>query len=301
MPIVKVLNLTKKIKNKEIVKDVNLEINKGEIVGFLGPNGSGKTTVMKMIVGLISISSGEVIINGHNIVTEKEEALKYVSGFIEYPELYKFMTGFDNLVHFQRILGPVNKEDIARLADLVGLKDALHQKVKTYSLGMKQRLGIAQALLSSPEVLILDEPTNGLDPAGIIEIREYLLKIAKEQNISIFISSHLLNEMEILCDRLIYIHKGEIIDDQKNIETERERGKVTFSLHVTPTELAKEVLKDVVIDINTQQQTIIIQSYFGDIPFLIKKLVEHDLMIYSVSPQSSSLESKYLAKISGDY
>ncbi|MFC8983854.1 hypothetical protein ACFT6Z_36115 [Streptomyces sp. NPDC057131] len=126
-----------------------------------------------------------------------------------------------------------------------------------------------------------------------------MLKIAKEQEISIFISSHLLNEMEILCDRLIYIHKGEIIDDQSNIEVERE--KVTFSVKVTPAELAKEVLKDVVIDIDTQNQNIIIESYSGDIPFLIKKLVEHDMMIYSFSPQSSSLESKYLAKISGDY
>ncbi|MDR6999448.1 ABC transporter ATP-binding protein [Neobacillus niacini] len=300
-PIVKVNDLTKKIKNKEIVKNINFDIHKGEILGFLGPNGSGKTTVMKMMVGLMSISEGDVLINNKSIKKQKEKALRYVGGVIEYPELYKFLSGFENLLYFQRITDNMDKERILHLANLVGLSEAIHDKVKTYSLGMKQRLGIAQALISSPDLLILDEPTNGLDPAGILEIREYLLKIAKEENIAIFISSHLLSEMENICDRLIFIQKGQIIDTEyKNFSNESPAHHyINVSLNVAPLSLVRQLLKEMGIDAKEDQGKLIIYTHYDHIPEVVDKLVSNGVKIYSISPVNESLEERYLAKIGG--
>ena len=203
-------HLTKVIGSRTIVDDVSFELLPGEVFGFLGPNGAGKTTTIRMLVGLISPTAGSVTICGFDLRKQFEEAMRCVGCIVENPDLYRFMSGRENLEHFARMLR-VNHEEIERVAALVNLSHRLDQRVGTYSLGMRQRLGIAQALLGKPRVLILDEPANGLDPAGIREIRELLRSLAAERGMSIFVSSHLLAEVELTCDRVAIIHKGTIL------------------------------------------------------------------------------------------
>ncbi|HEX8172674.1 MAG TPA: ABC transporter ATP-binding protein [Thermoanaerobaculia bacterium] len=203
-------HLTKIIGARTIVDDVSFELRGGEVFGFLGPNGAGKTTTIRMLVGLIAPTSGRVTICGHDVRRDFERALRCAGCIVENPDLYRFLTGRENLEHFARMLR-VPHEEIERVAALVNLSHRLDQRVGTYSLGMRQRLGIAQALLGNPRVLILDEPANGLDPAGIREIRELLRRLAGERGMAVFVSSHLLAEVELTCDRVAIIHKGRIL------------------------------------------------------------------------------------------
>ena len=203
-------NLTKVIGDRTIVDDVSFELNPGEVFGFLGPNGAGKTTTIRMLVGLIRPTRGTVEICGYDVRRDFERAMRCIGCIVENPDLYRFMTGRENLLHFARMLG-VATDEIDRVAALVNLSHRLDQRVGTYSLGMRQRLGIAQAMLGDPRVLILDEPANGLDPAGIREIRELLRNLAAERGLSVFVSSHLLAEIELMCDRVAIIHKGRIL------------------------------------------------------------------------------------------
>jgi ABC-2 type transport system ATP-binding protein len=207
-PVVEVRNLTKRIRHKNIVDQISFELFPGEVFGFLGPNGAGKTTTIRMMVGLIGMSDGDVAINGHSIRTSFREAIRHVGAIIENPELYKHLTGMQNLKQFARMVGNIPQSRIDQIVQLVGLTARIHDKVKTYSLGMRQRLGIAQALLHKPAVLILDEPTNGLDPAGIREMRQLVRKLAAEEGIAVMVSSHLLAEMEQLCDRFGVVTEG---------------------------------------------------------------------------------------------
>src|SRR6185503_14002274 len=202
--------LTKVIGDRTIVEDVSFELFPGEVFGFLGPNGAGKTTTIRMLVGLIKPTAGRIEICGHDLARDFERALRCVGCIVENPDLYRFMTGRENLEHFARMLG-VGDDEIERVASLVNLEHRLEQRVGTYSLGMRQRLGVAQAMLGSPRVLILDEPANGLDPAGIREIRELLRALAAEREMAVFISSHLLSEIELICDRVAIIHRGQLL------------------------------------------------------------------------------------------
>jgi ABC-2 type transport system ATP-binding protein len=190
------------------VDQISFELFPGEVFGFLGPNGAGKTTTIRMMVGLIGMSDGDVAINGHSIRTSFREAIRHVGAIIENPELYKHLTGMQNLKQFARMVGNIPQSRIDQIVHLVGLTARIHDKVKTYSLGMRQRLGFAQALLHKPAVLILDEPTNGLDPAGIREMRQLVRKLAAEEDIAVMVSSHLLAEMEQLCDRFGVVTEG---------------------------------------------------------------------------------------------
>lgn len=203
-------NLTKKIGKKLIVENVTFQIEKGEIFGLLGPNGAGKTTIIRMIVHLINRTEGQVVINGHDLDQSFNEAMGEIGAIVENPEFYKYMSGMKNLKHYMRMATKdVSVERLDEVIRLVGLEQAIHQKVRTYSLGMRQRLGVAQALLHSPSILILDEPTNGLDPQGIREFRDYL-RLLVNQGISVLVSSHLLSEMELMCDRFAIIEKGRL-------------------------------------------------------------------------------------------
>lgn len=166
-PIVQFKHTTKIIGRKTIVNDLNFDVLAGEVFGFLGPNGAGKTTTIRMMVGLIKISRGDILINGHSIASQFEQAIRHVGGIVENPDLYKYLTGYQNLKHYARMISGISKKRINEIVEHVGLKESIHNKVSSYSLGMRQRLGIAQALLHRPSLLILDEPTNGLDPAGI--------------------------------------------------------------------------------------------------------------------------------------
>src|SRR4051812_43077110 len=209
-PTLTATTLTKIIGDKTIVDNVSFELQRGEIFGFLGPNGAGKTTTIRMLVGLIKPTAGSVTICGFDQRHQFEDAMRCVGCIVENPDLYRFMTGRENLEHFARMLG-VRDDEIERVAGLVSLAHRLDQRVGTYSLGMRQRLGIAQALLGNPKVLILDEPANGLDPAGIREIRELLRMLANERGMTVLVSSHLLAEIELMCDRVAIIHKGQIL------------------------------------------------------------------------------------------
>lgn len=212
MAVLKVSNLSKDYGDRRVVNDVNFEIKAGEIFGFLGANGAGKSTTIKMIAGLTSITEGNVFILDHSIKTDFENAIKDVGGMIETPTLYNYMSGYNNLKFFAKLYENVSEQRIKEVASLVGLSARIKDKVSTYSLGMKQRLGIAQALLHHPKLLILDEPTNGLDANGIKEIRMLLLQLAKKENLAILISSHILSEMENLCDTVAIINNGEIVE-----------------------------------------------------------------------------------------
>ncbi|HEY0829462.1 MAG TPA: ABC transporter ATP-binding protein [Bacilli bacterium] len=211
-PILQIQNLSKQIGGKTIIDNLTLDVPRGEVFGFLGPNGAGKTTTIRMLVGLMSITQGKIIVNGINLSTHFEKAMRHIGTIVENPEMYKFMTGYQNLKHFSLMMGGIKKQRIHEVVELVGLQNRIHDKVKRYSLGMRQRLGVAQALLHKPALLILDEPTNGLDPAGIRELRDYLRSLAKNEGITIMVSSHLLTEMELMCDRVAIIHHGKLVD-----------------------------------------------------------------------------------------
>ncbi|MCR8641683.1 ABC transporter ATP-binding protein [Paenibacillus sp. N1-5-1-14] len=205
-----VQNVKKRIGNKEIIKGISFEVYGGEIFGFLGPNGSGKTTTIRMLVGLIKPTSGRVEMCGYDVEKHHNEALAHVGCIVENPEMYPYLTGWENLEHFARMLDDVGEDRIQEVVNTVGMDARIHDKVKTYSLGMRQRLGIAQALLGRPKLLILDEPTNGLDPQGIKEMRHFIRKLA-EGGLSLFVSSHLLSEIQQMCDRVAIISHGEVM------------------------------------------------------------------------------------------
>ncbi|WP_028611707.1 ABC transporter ATP-binding protein [Paenibacillus harenae] len=203
--------LRKVIGKRVIIKDLSFELKRGEVFGFLGPNGAGKTTTIRMLVGLIKPTAGSIRICGLDISKQFTKAMSHLGCIVENPELYPFLSGLHNLRHFAVMLSGISHERIDEVVRLVGMQDRIQDKVSTYSLGMRQRLGIAQALLGKPDVLILDEPTNGLDPSGIREMRAFIRFLAEEEGLTVLVSSHLLHEIQLMCDRVAIISKGEII------------------------------------------------------------------------------------------
>ena len=242
-PIISLQNVTKRIGRTTIIDDLTFDVPQGEIFGFLGPNGAGKTTTIRMIVGLMSTTKGQILIKGKNIKTEFEQAIRHVGAIVENPEMYKYLSGYLNLVHYARMVPGVTKERIDEVVKLVKLENRIHDKVKKYSLGMRQRLGVAQALLHRPSLLILDEPTNGLDPAGIRELRDYLRQLTRTEGITVIVSSHLLSEMELMCDRVAILQQGKLVD-VKPIQhfTQGSEQAPTYRIEAQPTEQALEVL-----------------------------------------------------------
>ncbi len=203
-------HLNKYFGKKQILHDISFETYPGEVFGFLGPNGAGKTTTIKIAVGHLRLDDGDILINGQSIRKNFEFAMAQVGGIIENPEFYKYMTGMQNLRQYARMRGNVDEKRINEVVEIVGLKNRINDKVGKYSLGMRQRLGVAQAILHRPKLLILDEPTNGLDPAGIKELRDILKNLAHKENICVIVSSHLMSEMELMCDRVGIIANGKL-------------------------------------------------------------------------------------------
>lgn len=289
--IVQIKNLSKEIRGKKIVSDLSFDIFEGEVFGFLGPNGAGKTTTIRMMVGLMKISEGDVVINGHSIKSNFEDAIKNVGAIVENPELYKFLSGYDNLLQYARMDKNVTKEKIDEVVELVGLTGAIRQKVKTYSLGMRQRLGLAQCLLHDPKVLILDEPTNGLDPAGIREMRDHLQLLTKKKGMAIIVSSHLLAEMEMMCDRIGIIQQGKLIDVQTVTELTTEDVQ-TYSIEVNNNETALKVLTKHNVQIVDGE--IHIELTREDVPNVIELLVENRVRVYGFKANAKTLEDRFL-------
>lgn len=215
--VLEVSGLTKLYKNGRGVKDINFIVNPGEVFGFLGPNGAGKTTVMKCITALNRFDSGEVKILGNDLKTNFEEALKNVGSIVETADVYEYMSAYNNLKFISRFYKGINEKEINDILEIVHLTEYRHEKSKNFSLGMKQRLALAMALLPNPSLVILDEPTNGLDIEGTIEMRNLITKLAKEENVTFFISSHQVHEIELMCDRVSIIYNGSLINAGEQI------------------------------------------------------------------------------------
>ncbi|MFF2887520.1 ABC transporter ATP-binding protein [Paenibacillus sp. NPDC057967] len=250
VPVLRVKNLHKSIHGRVIVEQMSFDIQKGEKFGFLGPNGAGKTTTIRMLVDLIKPTGGTVEICGHNVQRRPEQALRHVGCIVENPEVYSYMTGWQNLEHFARMAEGVGADRIQEVTAIVKLQDRIHDKVKTYSLGMRQRLGIAQALLGRPKLLILDEPTNGLDPKGIKELRAFVHRLA-EQGISLLISSHMLSEIQMLCERVLIMDRGRIIATGKIEELIQGASGYVYWQFVNRDEGAAELGRDPRIQIRS--------------------------------------------------
>ncbi|REK76119.1 ABC transporter ATP-binding protein [Paenibacillus paeoniae] len=298
--------VTKRIGSKTLVNGLSFEVTKGEIVGLLGPNGAGKTTTIRMIVGLISMSEGDVHIGGHSVRTDFERAIKHVGGIIENPEFYPYMTGMDNLKQYARMSEGVTEARIHEVTKLVGLQNALDKRVKAYSLGMRQRLGIAQALLHRPSVLILDEPTNGLDPAGIREMRDYMKSIAQKEGIAILVSSHLLSEMELMCSRVVVIQEGKLVTVRSiGGVQEQDSTLVSLALQVSDTELARRVLKGLQVESlqgieEAGADRITLSLRHEDTPGIVAALTAGGVGIYRIEEQKATLEDEFLKWTEGN-
>lgn len=293
--IIELKDVTKVIKGRTIIDHISFQVNKGEVFGFLGPNGAGKTTTIRMIVGLMAITSGDISIGGSSIKDKFEEAVRHVGAIVENPEMYKFLSGYQNLIHYARMTKGITKEKIDETVELVGLTDRIHDKVKTYSLGMRQRLGLAQCLLHDPEVLILDEPTNGLDPAGIREIRDYIRLLAREKNMAVIVSSHMLSEMEMMCDRIGIIQNGRLIDVQ--LVQEFVHGtEVSYEFEVIPGERALTIVQSNYPNVPStlSRNGVSVELSKKEIPQLVKLFVEADIQIFGVKEVAKTLEDRFL-------
>ncbi|KMM37085.1 ABC transporter ATP-binding protein [Guptibacillus hwajinpoensis] len=301
-PIVSIRDLTKVIGKKTIIDHLSFDVYPGEVFGFLGPNGAGKTTTIRMMVGLMDMTEGEVLIDGSSIKTNFEDAIVKVGAIVENPEMYKFLTGYQNLVHYSRMMKGITKERIQEVIKLVGLEGRIKEKVKGYSLGMRQRLGLAQALLHRPKLLILDEPTNGLDPAGIREIRQYLRTLAREENVAVIVSSHLLSEIELMCDRIGIIQKGKIVDVQRVNDFIQNDTAIMVAFEIDPLESAVKAIKEAfpTHEIDPSDRKLIMKMEHEMIPEVTALLVEKGIRIYSIQSSVKTLEDVFLEVTGGE-
>ena len=295
MNILKIDKLVKKIGNKEILKNVSFEVNEKDILAFIGANGAGKTTTIKCILGLQKITRGTIKINGYDIKKDFKKAISRVGAIVENPDFYLYLTGFENLKLYARMHTNVLEDDIYRVVELVGLEKSIHEKVSKYSLGMKERLGIALSLLHSPNLLVLDEPTNGLDPEGIKDLRVLLKRLAKT-GVGIVISSHNLSELENLCNKVVIISNGEVID-VATIEQLTALDKSKYTIKVSDSKKCKSLLngEDKIID----DEHILVLKDEEDIAFFIKELVLNNILVYEVIKSNLTLEEAFIKKAGG--
>lgn len=312
--VLSVNNVKKTIRNKQIIKGISFEVYAGEIFGFLGPNGSGKTTTIRMLVDLIAPTEGSITICGYDVHKDHNQALQYVGCIVENPELYSYLSGWENLEHFARMLPGVTDSRIQEVVRIVGMDERIHDQVKTYSLGMRQRLGIAQALLNNPRLLILDEPTNGLDPQGIKEMREFIQELAKT-GLSLFVSSHLLSEIQAMCDRVAIITSGEVIKVGAVSELiDESASKVVWRVAQLDTALrllrghaevqVLEVLEQSAAASEDRSELpavheIVTQLNPEWVPALTKQLVLADVELYGVETKNPTLEDLFLSLTEG--
>lgn len=291
--VVQTNDLSKKFGSAYAVNNLNLKIPKGEIYGFLGPNGAGKSTTIRMLLGLMKPTFGEVQVFGKNLNKHRKQILRKVGALVENPSYYPHLTAYENLEVLRKILG-VPQKRIVEVLDIVKLSEVAHKKVKGFSLGMKQRLGIAASLLNQPQLLILDEPTNGLDPAGIIEIRELIQRLPEEYGMTVIISSHLLSEIEQVATRVGVIHKGKMIF-QDTIESMMSLAKPQVRIRVEDTEQAKLTLRIKGMPAEQQAEHLFLsQCTDEEVADAIRFLVEAGHSIYRVEEKKRSLEEIFL-------
>lgn len=299
--VLSVKDLQKTIGGTPIIHRISFDVQKGEVFGFLGPNGAGKTTTIRMIVGLIQPSGGKITICGHDLQENFVEAMAHVGCIVENPEMYKYLTGRENLEQFMRMIDGVSLQRMEEVVRFVGLEKRIDDKVKTYSLGMRQRLGIAQALLAKPDLLILDEPTNGLDPFGIRELRGLVRQLAEQEGVSVFISSHLLHEIEMMCDSVAIIHKGRCLYSG-SVHSLTNWGQSEVLWTVSPLKEAYELIKNVsyVQKVEVDKDSIRCNMKYEKIPELNEYMVQNGIHIYSIKQVNQTLEDLFIEMTGGD-
>lgn len=291
--VLEVKSISKQIAGSDILKNISFEIEEGEIFGLIGPNGAGKTTLIRVVCGLMKKNTGQIKIMNHEVETSFVDAIQHVGAIIENPAFYDYLTGWQNLELYANLYSNISSDRIEEVVELVNLTEKIGDKVHTYSLGMKQRLGVAQAILHKPKILILDEPTNGLDPEGMRDLRNHLLYLAKEENISILISTHLLSEVEMLCDRIGIIKAGELLEIT-NVKMENhvliiEVDDVQHALSVLDTNYEVLSYKGNIIRLSAEKK---------DIPLLNELLVMNKVKVYQLAYDQNQLEDTFLQTIS---
>lgn len=299
--VIQISSLSKRFKDLLAVDELELHVNRGDVFGFLGPNGAGKSTTIRMMLSLISPTSGTINIFGKSLLENRKEILTNIGAIVEKPDFYQYLPAIKNLEILAKISGKeVSSKRIIELLDLVGLKDRAKSKVKTYSHGMKQRLGIAQALLHDPELIVLDEPTTGLDPQGMKEIRDLILRLSKDENKTIFLSSHILSEIELVANRMIIINKGKkIVEGEVSNLLNSNKLKVTVEVENIAT--VKNILETTkwlnqIESISANKINFNLEQ--NEIPLLNKFLVENGIMVNALVPVRS-LEDYFLNITSG--
>ena len=284
-------NLCKSFGKKQILKDVSFEIDEKDILAFIGPNGSGKTTTIKLILGLQNIDSGSVKINGYDVEKDFVKSIEKVGAIVENPDTYMYLSGWQNLKLVANLYKGVTDDDLKAIVQTVGLENRIHDKVSKYSLGMRQRLGIARALINKPNLLVLDEPTNGLDPEGIKDLRILLKRLAKE-GMGILISSHNLAELESFCNKVLIIDNGVILEKCEVKKFKDNNNKYLFKVDNT-----KNIKLDGMYEVT--KTTFCINGEKESIASIIKTLVNEDIKIYEVTLTELTLEEAFLKKTGG--
>ena len=299
--LLKISHLSKTMGKREILHDISFEAYAGEVFGFLGPNGAGKTTTIKIAVGLLSLDKGEIFIDGVNVKKNFEKAMANVGGIVENPEFYKYMTGMQNLRQYARMRDGITQERVDEVVSLVKLSNRINDKVSKYSLGMRQRLGVAQALLHKPKVLVLDEPTNGLDPAGIKELRDILTETAHKEGICVLVSSHLMSEMELMCDRVGIIANGKMlgVHTLEEMISAASSGNKEYVLKVSDIAKALAIIdlpvKDKKVDGNIIEVVLPADSAEDKISEITVALISNGIKLYSVSEkENKKLEDVFI-------
>ena len=290
-------NLCKTFGKKQILHNVSFEIKKGDILGFIGPNGAGKTTTIKLILGLQNITNGKVLINGYDVEKEFTKAIEKVGAIVENPDMYMYMSGYDNLKLVANMYKGITTKRIDEVVKLVKLENRINDKVSKYSLGMRQRLGIAQAILHNPNLLILDEPTNGLDPEGIKEMRELLVDLAKKEEMAILISSHNLAELDNFCNKICIIKNGEIIETNEITAIKKDIEHQQFIVEIDNTKNIKKLYSEATI---VNEKIFKISMKKENVPNLVVNLVNNNIKIYEIKEDEKSLEDAFFERTGGN-
>jgi ABC-2 type transport system ATP-binding protein len=299
MEVLSIKNVYKSIGQREIIKNLNLSVKSGEVMGFLGPNGAGKTTTIRMMVGLIKPTRGNIEICGYDINKDFVKAISNVGCIVENPEFYGYLSGMENLLQFGSMKKNISKEKYKEIVQLVGLSNRIYHKVSTYSLGMRQRLGLALSLVTEPKLLVLDEPTNGLDPSGIIEFRNLIKRLSKERDMGVFISSHLLSQIQQMCDSVAFIKQGTIVKTAGIKNLNNHKG---FIWHVGDAPKASSLIKErlslepYIID----STTLWAKANEDMLPTINSLLIQEGLDLSLIEPKEDSLEHLFLEITEGD-
>ena len=300
--VLQIKNLSKFYGKRQVLNNVTFDAYRGQVLGFLGPNGAGKTTTIKTVMGFIARDAGEIYIDGMDVIKNYEKCMGMLGGIVENPEMYLNLSGRLNLEMYARIHNGIDRGRIDDVIRLVGLENRINEPVKKYSLGMKQRLGLAQAILHKPSILIMDEPTNGLDPAGIKQMREIFINLAHNENTAVIVSSHMLSELEHMCDRIVVINQGCIVaQDDKNVFLEKLGGGTVYRFIVDRVQDAVNAIAAAMpgIEISAAENEVQVKCVRNNLPFINRLLASNGIAVYEVEQANFSLEDAYVSLLGG--